>query len=79
MKKFISLLWRGWKKFAHVLGIIQTRILLTISYFVILAIASIGSRLAGKDLLERRMHAKPTYYHPHEPVAATLEACRRQF
>ena len=79
MKKFFSLLWRGWKKFAHVLGIINTRILLTISYFVILAFASIFTKLGRKDLLDRNMSPKPTFYYPHEPVAATVEACRRQF
>jgi len=79
MKKFFSLIWRGWKKFAHVLGIINTRILLTISYFVILAFASFITMIGRKDLLDRRMNPKPTFYHPHEPIAATVEACRRQF
>ncbi len=79
MKKFFSLLWRGWKKFAHVLGIINTRILLTISYFVILAFAALTTKLGRKDLLDRRMEKKPTFYYPHDPVIATVEACRRQF
>ena len=79
MKKFFSLLWRGWKKFAHVLGAIQTRILLTVSYFVIVAVASLITKLGGKDLLDRRMKPAATYYQPHGPVEASLEACRRQF
>ena len=79
MKKFFSLLWSGWKKFAHVLGIVNTRILLTVSYFVIFAVASVISKFSRKDLLDRRMKRSETYYHPHEPIQATLEACRRQF
>lgn len=79
MKKFFSLIWRGWKKFAHVLGIINTRILLTVSYFVIFAIASVITKVTGQDLLDRRMKREATYYHPHEPVQATIEAVRRQF
>lgn len=79
MKKFLSLLWRGWKEFAHVLGIVNTRILLTVSYFVILAFAAVVTRIFGKDLLDRRMKRAETYYHPHEPIQATLESCRRQF
>ena len=79
MKTFFSLLWRGWKKFAHVMGIVQTRILLTVSYFVILAFASVTTKVLGKDLLDRRMKPAATYYHPHEPIQATLESCRRQF
>lgn len=79
MKRFFSLLWRGWKKFAHVLGIINTRILLTISYFVIFAFASLFTKLGRKDLLDRRMEPKPTFYYPHDPITASVEACRRQF
>jgi hypothetical protein len=79
MKKFFSLIWRGWKKFAHVLGIINTRILLTVSYFVIVAVASLITKITGKDLLDRRMKPAQTYYSEHEPIQATLEASRRQF
>jgi hypothetical protein len=79
IKSFFSLLWRGWKKFAHVLGIVNTRILLTISYFVILAGASIVTLVLRKDLLDRRMGPNSVRYHPHEPVVASLETARRQF
>ncbi len=79
IKAFFSLLWRGWKKFAHILGIINTRILLTISYFVILAIASAITKITGKDLLDRKMIAEPTYYATHDPVVASVETARRQF
>jgi len=79
IKQFFSLLWRGWKKFAHVLGIVNTRILLTISYFVIFAIAWLFTRLARTDLLDRKMNKAPTYYHPREPFKDTLETVRRQF
>ena len=54
MKRVLSLLWQGWKKFAHVLGIVNTRILLTISYFIILALVSILARLFRAELLDRR-------------------------
>lgn len=79
IKSFFGLLWRGWKKFAHVLGIINTRILLTISYFLVMAGASVVTTIARKDLLDRRMTKSASYYHPHEPVQATLENVRRQF
>jgi len=79
IKKFFSLLWRGWKKFAHVLGIVNTRILLTVSYFVIFAIGAIGARIAGKDLLDRRMNREASFYKSHDPVQPSLESVRRQF
>jgi hypothetical protein len=79
IKKFFSLIWRGWKKFAHILGIINTRILLTVSYFVIFAIASLFTALGRKDLLDRKMTRASTYYRGHEPIHATVESTRRQF
>jgi hypothetical protein len=79
IKQFFSLLWRGWKKFAHILGAINTRILLTITYFVVLFIAFIVTRLSGKDLIDRRMTPRPTYYHPRDPIKVDLASARRQF
>jgi hypothetical protein len=79
IKKFFSLIWRGWKKFAHILGAIQTRILLTITYFIFLSIAWVATKVTGKDLIDRRMLRKPTYYHPHDPIKADLASVKRQF
>jgi hypothetical protein len=73
------LLWRGWKKFAHVLGIINTRILLTVSYFVIFAIAWVATTLSRADLIDRRMTPKPSFYHPREPMKPSLESAKRSF
>jgi hypothetical protein len=74
-----KLLWRGWKKFAHVLGIVNTRILLTVSYFIIFAIAWVATRLARADLIDRRMTPKPSFYHPREPMKPSLESAKRSF
>ena len=79
MKKFFSLLWRGWKKFAHVLGIVNTKILLTLTYFVMLSLVSVIGRLFGADLLDRRMKKKESYWHDREHTDVTLETCKRQF
>jgi hypothetical protein len=79
IKQFFSLLWRGWKKFAHVLGIVQTRILLTVAYFVILMIAAVVRIITRADLLDRKMDKKPTYYHAREPFKDTLQTVRRTF
>jgi hypothetical protein len=79
MKKLLSLLWTGWKKFAHVLGIVNTKILLTITYFIVIALAAILTRLLGKDLLDRRMKPKPSYWHEREQEEITLESVRRSF
>ena len=79
IKSFFLLLWRGWKKFAHVLGIVNTRILLTVTYFIIFGIGWVVSLIARADLIDRRMTPKPSYYHPHEPILPGLESARRLF
>lgn len=77
--QFFSLLWRGWKQFAHILGIINTRILLTITYFVVFAVAGLIRVLARADLLDRKMEKKPSYYHNREPFKDTIQTVRRTF
>ena len=79
MKKVFSLVWRGWKKFAHVLGIVNTKILLTVSYFVIIALVSLITKVFRADLLDRRLRPQPSYWHDRERLAVDLESCRRQF
>lgn len=76
---FFVLLWRGWKKFAHILGVVNTRILLTATYFVIFAIAAVFRVLSRADLLDRKMDKKPSYYRNREPFKDTLQTVRRQF
>lgn len=79
IKQFFSLIWRGWMKFAHILGYINTRILLTVTYFVIFAIAGIIRFFVRADLLDRKMTKKASYYHSREPFKDTLESVRRTF
>ena len=78
MMKFFKLIWRGWMKFAHVLGWINTRILLTITYFVVIAIAWISTQLSRADLLDKRP-GKAVHYHDRKPFKDTVASCRRQF
>ena len=79
IKQFFSLLWRGWMKFAHVLGVVNTKILLTVTYFVLLAVAAVIRIITRADLLDRKMDKKPSYYHNREPFKDTIETVRRTF
>jgi len=79
MKRLLLLIWTGWKKFAHALGIVNTTILLSVSYFVIMGLVSVLSRIFGADFLDKRMRKKSSYWHKREPLDTSLEACRRQF
>ncbi|HWE27813.1 MAG TPA: SxtJ family membrane protein [Polyangia bacterium] len=60
---------RGWSIMAHALGFINTRILLALVFFVVLAPIALFMRLVGKDPLERRRdRRRPTYWRTREPA-----------
>jgi len=60
---------RGWTLLAHALGWVNTRILLALVFFVVLAPVALVMRLFGKDPLERRRdRRRPTYWRTREPA-----------
>jgi len=60
---------RGWSLIAHVLGFINTRILLAIVFFVVLAPIALVMRAIGKDPLDRRRDRRlPTYWRKRDPA-----------
>jgi saxitoxin biosynthesis operon SxtJ-like protein len=62
---------RGWSLLAHALGWINTRILLAIVFFVVLAPIALVMRAVGKDPLERRRDRRlSTYWRTREPAEA---------
>jgi hypothetical protein len=80
MKKFFSALWRGWKKFAHKLGIFNTYVILSICYWIVMLLAAIFPIILRKDLLDKRMPKKPqSMWKEHDPIEPTFENARRQF
>ena len=72
-------IWAGWKFIAHKIGVFNTKLLLTITYFLMISLISLVVRLLGRDLLDKRFRPRPSYWHPKEPVTVDLERCRRQF
>ena len=60
-------LWRGWLKFAHVLGTIQMVIILTLIYWVMLSIMAIPYRLFADSLGNKGQGGKG--WTKREPVA----------
>ena len=60
---------RGWSLFAHALGWVNTRILLAVVFFIVLAPVALVMRAVGKDPLERRRdRRRPTYWRPRDPA-----------
>ena len=54
--------YRLWMKIGHVLGWINTRIILGLVFFVIFAPVALVLKLLGKDALKRRLDASATSY-----------------
>ncbi|MGH8016107.1 MAG: hypothetical protein ACREBV_07950 [Candidatus Zixiibacteriota bacterium] len=75
-RKFLD----GWKKFAHRLGRIQTVILITLFYFLILAPFGGLFRLFGWDPLKSRgfRSTTPSNWTDSNPKSGDLESLKRQ-
>jgi len=70
---------KWWMAFANAMGWFNTRLLLTIFYFVILALPAIILRLMRKDLLDRSFRDRSSYWTDKQPSDHTLEQAKRQF
>ncbi len=82
LKRFGKTLYRGWMAFAHVLGAINTGVILTVVYVVLIGPIRLILLLMGKDEYQRRRPAPPadgSYFHPVEPIDSTDARSRRQF
>ncbi|MFH2050693.1 MAG: SxtJ family membrane protein [bacterium] len=54
MKEFFKNIWQKWKKIAHVFGRFQTRLLVTIFYFLIISPIGLIMKLFGWDPLKTK-------------------------
>jgi len=70
----------SWMHFVDVLGQVQTTLILTLIYVVILAPLALCLRLFGRgDLLELRTRAATSFARPKQMVPTDVERCARQF
>ena len=67
MRRVLKALWAGWKGFAHVLGVVNRFLLLSIFYFVFVNLVHLGLLLFRVDLLDRRMRPAPSYWRARAP------------
>jgi len=61
MRKFLSKIWAGWKRFAHILGRINTAIILFLFYYLIFAPFGMVMRLFGYDSLRKKSKGKSNW------------------
>jgi hypothetical protein len=74
-----KLFHRGWFRLAFALGWVNSRILLTIIYFLIFVPYGLLSRLFGRDPLTRRQEPGTSYWHKRERPRQAREQFERLF
>ena len=80
MKKLLSRIKDGWMLFARALGRVNTIILLTLVYLVIIGPMALLARMFRKDLLQKKKHSmKTTYWLNRATNEPTLERHKFQF
>jgi hypothetical protein len=79
MKRILTALWAGWKYFAHILGVINTHIIMLILYFVLFGLVALILFILRKDLLERKKHEKGSFWHPREASGKDINFYKHQF
>jgi hypothetical protein len=73
--KWLGLIWRGWLRFAIIFGNVQMIVVLTLVYFVMVALVAIPFKLLADPLSLRRRHPAWTPRAADEDLS---ESMRRQ-
>ena len=69
-----------WMKLVHLLGWVNTRLLLGIIFFVIITTMTVVMKVFGRDALNRKIDKDAdSYWIPRLPIASIKEHCERQF
>jgi hypothetical protein len=73
-------LYKKWTAFFEGIGAFWSAIILSLVYFVSVAGIFVFMKLLGKDLLDRRLNAEPSFWRKHEPnPLGPMAAARHQF
>ena len=72
-------LYDWWMKFARLLGKVNTVVLLTLVYVVVVGPVALVFRVLGKDLLDRRTEKGESYWYERETDDQTMNRSKRQF
>jgi len=79
IRKIGSQIYKGWMLFARALAFVNTRILLTLFFLVVIGPVALITKLLGKDFLQRHIDSSPTFWQPKDATEHTLENATRQF
>ena len=57
----------AWTRFFEGIGKVWTAVILSVVYVLSVGPVGLVMRLVGKDLLDRKLSAEPTFWRTHEP------------
>jgi hypothetical protein len=78
MPRLLAHPYRGWMAFGHVLGLINSKIIMGLIFFVVVTPIALLMKLFGKDMMHRRLGRSQEYWVKRgEPL--TPESMRNQF
>ena len=70
---------RGWMAFAAALGYVNSRVLLSLVYYLVVTPVGVVMRLAGHDPLHRRRPQQESYWVPREVPRQSRSGFERPF
>jgi hypothetical protein len=70
---------KGWMRLAEALGWLNTRVLLSIVYYLMMTPLGVAMRLLGKDPLDRRLHDRASYWIVKDSQGDPKGAMERRF
>ena len=76
---FLRRVYAGWMRFARFLAYVNTMVVLTSFYFLVIGPVALFFKLIGKDLLDRKAEKQNSYWYDKPKVAHTIESTRHQF
>lgn len=79
LKKIGSKLYGWWMAFARLLGTVNTILLLTLIYLLIIGPAWVVQRILRKDPLGRKIPKEGSFWLEKPPLEHSLEETRHQF
>ena len=77
-KTLLKRLLTGWAGFSRRLGSFQSRVLLSMVYFIVVFPFALGVRILG-DPLKIKHKVSSSYWNPREEMRQDLDSYRRQF
>ena len=79
IKTIGSFLYKAWMAFARGLAVVNTTIILTLVYLLLIGPTWLVMQFRRKDLLDRKLGSASTLWKQKDPIKHTIEQSRRQF